>query len=1104
VIGRRAAAVLVVLGAAVGWGVASAAPAGRLEPGAGVEGALAAGEVQRFALPAPAVGFVRVAAEQVGTDLELGLEGAEGKALAVADGPIGAWGMERLSWVAGEERALTVVVRSLAAGGSGRFRLRLEEWREPRPGDAERVEAERRTGEAFRLYGSQEGEALRQALAAYGELAVRWKALGDAEEEARCLYMAGHIHRLLGEARPAVEALERALALWKAAGDRRRQAETLNQRGLAQWATADGPGALASLQEALSLWASLGDDAAAAPAFNNVGLVDLATGEPRRALEAFERALSLFRAGGDRARAATVLNNLGEIYDLLGEPERALASYEQALELFRALGRLPGEAEALNSLGVLNDHLGEPQRALEQYRQALDLFRRLGDRRREAATLYNLGGIYQELGEGERARELVDQALPLLRQVADRRGEALALSFLGRLRSEGGDRAGAVADLTRALEISREIGDRHGQAFVLESLGALALRSDARGDAERHLTAALELRRELGDRRGEASSLHLLGTLKSAAGDAGAARDLFARSLQIRQAVEDGEGEARSLQELARLDLSASPGQPGGDLPAARARLEAALEKIESLRSRVARRDLRDTFFADRQDAYELLIETLMRMHRADPAAGHQVEALETAERSRARGLLDLLHEAQADPLVGMSAPLAERLERARRLRDAKAERHARLLAEGAPAAALEEARAELEGAIEDLSEAEAAARAASPRYAELTRPAPVRFSELSSHFLDGGTMLLEYALGRERSWLWAVTPETVDVYELPPREEIEAAARTAAERLRRPDASDPEEQAALAGLSRMLLGPVAGRLPGRVLVVPDGALHYVPFAVLPLPGSDQPLIAEHEVVHLPSAATLAALRREPRADDPRGAVAVLADPVFTVDDPRIGRARQAAAAPRAGAERSGEEEPRRFERLPWTRREAEAILAQAAGKPVLAALDFDADLKTALSPELRRFRIVHFATHGVLDSRRPALSGLVLSLVDREGKPRDGFLRLQEVYGMELDADLVVLSGCETALGREMRGEGLTGLTRGFFSAGTRRVVASLWRVEDRATAELMTRFYHGLLAEGRRPAEALRAAQVSMWREKRWRDPYFWAAFTIQGDWR
>jgi CHAT domain-containing protein/tetratricopeptide (TPR) repeat protein len=1077
-----------------------------LVPGVPHERSLGAGEVHRYRVAVPADRMLRVVAEQEGADVELRLEGPGGEVLASADAPVGGWGTEHLSWLAPAAQEVTVVVRSLATFGAGTYRLRLEEWRAPGPRDAERLAAERRTGEAYRLYGAQDAASLRQALAAYRDLAPLWHSLNDGEEEARALYMAGHIHRLLGETRESVAALEQALALWRAAGERRREAEALNQKGLALWATADGPGALACYQEALALWEALGDPAAAARTLNNLGLVHRSAGEPRRALEAFERALTLFRTAGDRAREASVLNNRGEIYDLLGEPERAAESYAKALELFRSQGNRAGEAETLNNLGLLNDLVGEPQTALEQYRLALDLFRGQGDRRREAAALYNLAAIYRGLGETERARELLDRSFPLLREVGDRRGEALALSFLSQLQAEAGDPAGARASLEKALKISREIGDRQGEAWALAGLGRLEMRTGAVPAAERDLTAALALRRAIGNRRGEAESLHLLGELRAATGKAGEARDLFASELAIRQAGEDQDGAATALAGLARLDLAA------GDLAAARVRLEEALENIESLRVRVARQDLRDTFFAGRQDAYELLIETLLRLHRAEPAAGHQIEALETAERARARGLLDLLREARADLRPGIAPGLAERVQKARRLREAKAGRHARLLAEGAPAAAVEEARGELDAAFEDLAEAEAAAAAASPRYAELSRSEPVRFSELRSHFLDGGTMLLEYALGQDRSWLWAVTPETVEVYELPPREELETAARAAAGSLRRPSGNDPAKtdqagREALAALARTLLGPVAGRLPERVLVVPDGALHYLPFAALPEPGgTGEPLLAGHEVVHLPSAATLPALRQDRRAADDRGTVAVLADPVFSVDDPRVGRVRAertAAGPPAAQGERSGGAS-QHFERLPWTRREAEAILAQAAGKPSLSALDFDADLATATSPALRHYRIVHFATHGVLDSRHPALSGLVLSLVDRDGTPRDGFLRLQDVYGLELDADLVVLSGCETALGREMRGEGLTGLTRGFLSAGTRRVIASLWRVEDRATAELMTRFYHALLAEELRPAEALRAAQLSMWREKRWRDPYFWAAFTIQGDWR
>lgn len=156
------------------------------------------------------------------------------------------------------------------------------------------------------------------------------------------------------------------------------------------------------------------------------------------------------------------------------------------------------------------------------------------------------------------------------------------------------------------------------------------------------------------------------------------------------------------------------------------------------------------------------------------------------------------------------------------------------------------------------------------------------------------------------------------------------------------------------------------------------------------------------------------------------------------------------------------------------------------------------------MSEQLGQYRIIHFATHGLLNSQHPELSGVVLSLVDERGQPQDGFLRSHEVYNLKLNADLVVLSGCQTALGKNVKGEGLIGLTRGFMYAGAPRVVASLWRVPDKPTAELMKRFYKGMLAEGLRPAAALRAAQIEMWKEKRWSAPYYWAAFVFQGEWK
>ncbi|HKQ92316.1 MAG TPA: CHAT domain-containing protein, partial [Blastocatellia bacterium] len=193
------------------------------------------------------------------------------------------------------------------------------------------------------------------------------------------------------------------------------------------------------------------------------------------------------------------------------------------------------------------------------------------------------------------------------------------------------------------------------------------------------------------------------------------------------------------------------------------------------------------------------------------------------------------------------------------------------------------------------------------------------------------------------------------------------------------------------------------------------------------------------------------------------------------------------------------------FGRLLGTRREAAAILALVPERERMQALDFEASRTTALRPELSEYRIVHFATHGMLNNVHPELSGIVLSLVDKEGKSQDGFLRLQDIYNLKLPAELVVLSACQTGLGKEIKGEGMVGLTRGFMYAGAPRIVASLWKVDDRATSELMKRFYQGMLGpEALSPAGALRQAQLSIWKQKQWREPYYWAAFVLQGEWK
>jgi CHAT domain-containing protein len=410
-----------------------------------------------------------------------------------------------------------------------------------------------------------------------------------------------------------------------------------------------------------------------------------------------------------------------------------------------------------------------------------------------------------------------------------------------------------------------------------------------------------------------------------------------------------------------------------------------------------------------------------------------------------------------------------------------------------------------------------------------LIKPQPLNIRELQE-LLDPETVLLEYSLGEKRSYVWAVTNKSVDLYTLPPRADVEAPAQAVysamAARSRAPRTSwetiDATYRRSALRLSDMILGPVTSHLAGkRLLIVADEILEYIPFSALPAPANPAaPLIAEYEVVTSPSLSVVAEIRRANATHrKPSREVAVLADPVFDSTDDRVTRQigtptparpqlRRASSLPadllRSANDLRLHREDKSFGRLIYTRQEAQAIVATAPPGKAMAALDFKASRSLASSAVLSEYRIVHFATHGLLNSTHPELSGLVFSLVDERGKPQNGFLKLQDIYNLDLPVEMVVLSGCDTGLGQHIRGEGLIGLTRGFMYAGASRVIASLWSVSDMATSELMARFYRAAEKEKLRPAAALRKAQIEMWKQKSRHSPYYWAAFQIQGDWK
>ena len=832
----------------------------------------------------------------------------------------------------------------------------------------------------------------------------------------------------------------------------------------------------------------------------------------------YEEARSLYRSIGNHEGEANALSKLGEVHNNTGEIKKALDEWSQVLALRRAAGDRGGEAHALSILGAAYEDLGEQQKALDYDNQALLLDRDLGDRPGEADVLINIGLIYYTLRELEKALSYYNQALSLSHALGYFEGEGFAHQGLAATYTYLGEKRKALDYGNQALSLSRAIGAHRLEAYSLHHLAWIYGDMGEKQKALEYNHQALPLMREVGDRRGEAYILHSLGWIHDTAGEKRQAIDYYNQALPLRRKVGDYLGEADTLNRLAHCEREL------GNLGKARAHIDATINLIESFRTKLGSQDLRANYIAFAQGYYEFYLDLLAQLHQRSPTEGYNAAALQISERARARNLLELLIEARADIRQGVDAALLERERDLRQTITARTDSRIRLLNGKHTEQQATQARLELAALTSAYQEIEAKIRTTSPRYAALTQPQTLTLPEIKQ-LLDPDTLLVEYALGKES----VIHVAAQRVYELMTARTQKLANETAAQRGARIAKADAQYHTAAAELSQMLLAPVAAQLGHkRLVVVADGVLQYIPFAALPEPVSGgpttrpaQPLIAEHELVSLPSASTLAVLRRElsGRRPAPKTA-AVLADPVFEPTDLRVRAARQpsgaatgnapsqpsAAALVRALDETGLVQFGQGIPRLPYTQREAAVIKALVPESQRKLALGFAASYATATSPELSQYRIVHFATHGLLDSQQPELSGMLLSLVDEQGRPQEnGFLRFGEIYNLKLPAELVVLSACQTALGQQIRGEGLVGLTRGFMYAGAARVLATLWKVDDAATAELMQRFYEGMLGPQHLPAAAaLRQAQLALWRKANRRAPYYWGAFTIQGEWR
>jgi CHAT domain-containing protein/tetratricopeptide (TPR) repeat protein len=1079
--------------------------------------ALAPPPIARLVVEASAADVRTVEAWKTGGAFTLRVSDASGAEVASAS-----WRDEpgiTLTWVAARDGPYTVdcesAIETKAVCEVLALPVSTGTQQSSRPG----VERSLRRG--FALLRQWTPAANREAAGVFAESLETARRVGASDLEIDALLGLAAAREAAGAPESAVEQLETAIALAEKTKDSRRLVIASVRLAISLANLGQPDRAQAAIERAAATASEQGFPLGVVLAQLGRGEIAYARSRLADAENEYRQAVAGFtRFGNEEGRIDAHLGMGYTFADLSRDPE-AIVHLESARDLAHTIGDRRREAIALRVLGTVFAKMTEEVQAIRCYETAQALFEKADDRMALVALYVGLGELHGRLNDLAIAVQYLQKAVTLARALGRRPPEGAALIALGGYQRRLERYADAAASFEQARAVLRTAGDPALEAYALAGLGSVAAAQGQFEDAVERLQAALQVVRAGGEARLSSGILNDIADAQLSLGRVGPSRESASEALRLAREAKDPLREARSVFLLARA------ARRDGSLDDARQLTERSLEVGEDVRARVPGHELRALFFGELEGRYGFYVDLLMELDRARPGSGFDRLALAASEQGRARALLDRFGQS-GTPSVARDGERESVLKDQVRAEALKEDLGAR---DTSPAggATLDETLAELRrvGGVASFEKA-------------VSRPFDAaRVEEIRSRLAISGTLLIEISLGQERSYLWTVAKDRIAVHTLPPRETLESQAREVyallTERQRDLSGSARETRARAEGqdalfyekglaLSRALLGPIEDLdAYERLVVASDGLLNYVPLSALPHPRSAEPisgyrpLVLSHEIVCVPSLAAMLAIGDRSAArmagsssptERPRPRIAVLADPVFTADDPRVRPATVTPPRPAAANPSSNEPTLRGtrqalgdLPRLLASRDEASSIARAASTADVTVTTGFGVDRAKTLTALEDGYQVVHLATHGILNDEHPLLSGIVTSLVDEHGVRQDGFLRAQDVYDTRVGAEIVVLSACETALGRLLRGEGITGLVHAFLHAGADSIVASRWRVEDAATQQLMAEFYRSLLVDGASVSAALRKAQIQLLNSRPTSAPFFWAAFEVQG---
>jgi CHAT domain-containing protein/tetratricopeptide (TPR) repeat protein len=896
----------------------------------------------------------------------------------------------------------------------------------------------------------------------------------------------------------AIEIHQRALDLYKEIGDERGEAEVLGGLGLICTFKNDYQTALSYYNEALIKREKVDDRLLIGNTVNSMGSIYYGIIKDYRiALPYFDRAEAIRTELGDSLNLGRTILLKASTLDNLGQFEPSLEYYTRACELNKVSGDQSRVAESLLKAGTVLNYLGKYPEALESLDKALEINKAINKSSGISEALNQTGYVYLKLGDLNKALDKFNEAIKITKDQNDKWGLAGVYNNLGIMLQNAGRFEKALEYYTNALNIYEELGDQGSVLILIGNIGTINFDLKDYAKAEEYHLKGLRLSRDLNSKDQEVTNLLNLANNQIYLGKFDEAMSNYNTGLIIAHSL-------NSPDLIWKITAGiAETWERKGNYEKAVELNDTVLKIIEGMRNTLQSDEQKSSFMASERYVFEDVINLLSVLHEKDGTKGYDKLAFQYSERSKSRAFLDLLAESLANVKGGENNELLNKQdELLTGLTEAKQLLEQESKAEQPDQQKINGIKEKIKITEEELNKLHQQIRVTNPRYADLHYPQPVSLEEVKALCPDKNTVILEYSVGDSSSCLWVITQSAHKLFRLPDRKTLQDQVEPFRFALSNPDQTNIEF-ITRGGytLYKQLLEPAGPYLTkkSKLVIIPDGILNYLPFEVLLTDNkgigagnsfSGLPyLVKKYPVSYGQSASVLKSLlsgQKEVRLSDPGNKKLVaFGDPVYQ------------------NSNDTSQTSLETYKRLDNSGKEIENIASFFKKGNADTYLRNDAtEENVKRDDELKKFNYVHFATHGFIDETKPDFSSLVLT--QDKNSEEDGFLQATEIFNLKLNADLVVLSACQTGLGKLVRGEGMVGLTRAFMYAGSPTVMVSLWSVSDASTATLMGEFYRNLVKEKLDKTDALRKAQLFMLGNEKFAHPFYWAPFVLIGDWR